>query len=146
MKLAWILWLASIAPQPVAEQVCLATAIYLEARSEPEPGQFAVAEVALRRRDSHLYGDTVCEVVTQRRQFAPTLVSPDYRLRNQQAWQRSFDIAGIALGGWTLAEEERSQAAPSATHFVALAKASPNWAQGEPVTTIGEHSFFLVGL
>lgn len=146
MKLAWILWLAAVLPEPYAEQLCLATTIYLEARSEPEAGQFAIAEVALRRRDSALYGETLCEVVTQRGQFAPAFVHPQHRLRNVQAWQRSLDIAGIALRSWELPDEERTRATPEASHFVALRRATPRWARGEPVTVIGQHSFFLVGL
>ena len=60
MKLAWILWLAQILPQPAADSLCLSTTLYLEARDQSERGQRAVAEVALRRRDSGLWGDDVC--------------------------------------------------------------------------------------
>ena len=51
MKLSMLLWLTTLLPQPIADQACLATTVYLEARSEPTIGQMAVAEVALRRRD-----------------------------------------------------------------------------------------------
>ena len=54
MTVGWILWLASILPQPHADRLCLATTIYLEARSEPFDGQLAIAEVALARLDSQL--------------------------------------------------------------------------------------------
>src|SRR3546814_8811104 len=60
MKLAFILWLASVLPQPVADPLCLTTTIYLEARDQPVAGQRAVAEVALRRADSGLWGNSVC--------------------------------------------------------------------------------------
>jgi spore germination cell wall hydrolase CwlJ-like protein len=50
--------------------------VYLEARDQSARGQQAVAEVALRRRDSGLWGDNLCSVVTARKQFAPTLVPP----------------------------------------------------------------------
>ena len=50
MKLAWILWLASMFHNnPASDQACLAATVYLEARGEPVRGQFAVAEVGLRR-------------------------------------------------------------------------------------------------
>ena len=52
MKISFLLWLASILPQPAADQVCLASTVYLEARSESQIGQMAVAEVAMRRRES----------------------------------------------------------------------------------------------
>ncbi|MGO4774792.1 cell wall hydrolase, partial [Lysobacter sp. 2RAB21] len=86
MKLAWILWLASVLPPQTADSLCLSTTVYLEARDQSQRGQQAVAEVALRRRDSGLWGDTVCEVVTANKQFAPTLVSPGTRLNNSEAW------------------------------------------------------------
>ena len=33
MKLAWILWLSNMLPQPAADSLCLSTTVYLEARS-----------------------------------------------------------------------------------------------------------------
>lgn len=64
MKLAWILWLSShVMPQPAADSLCLSTTVYLEARDQSMRGQEAVAEVALRR-DSRLWGNSLCEVVT----------------------------------------------------------------------------------
>lgn len=45
--------------------LCLAMAVYYEARSEPLPGQYAVAEVIVNRRDSDRFPDTVCSVVKQ---------------------------------------------------------------------------------
>ncbi len=59
MKLSALLWMASVLPSHLADQTCLATTVYLEARSEPTIGQYAVAEVALRRRDRGMGGNTV---------------------------------------------------------------------------------------
>lgn len=70
MKLAWILWLSQLLPQPAADSLCLSTTVYLEARDQTLRGQQAVAEVALRRLDSGLWGDSMCKVVTARKQFA----------------------------------------------------------------------------
>ena len=47
------------------EQRCLAQAVYFEARSEPEEGQAAVAQVVLNRAMSGLYPGSVCGVVFQ---------------------------------------------------------------------------------
>jgi spore germination cell wall hydrolase CwlJ-like protein len=44
---------------------CLATAIYFEARGEPEDGQFAVGHVILNRVAHKGYPSTVCGVVYQ---------------------------------------------------------------------------------
>jgi N-acetylmuramoyl-L-alanine amidase len=49
--------------------LCLALNIYYEARGEPLDGQFAVAEVTLRRVADSRWPDTVCDVVYQPHQF-----------------------------------------------------------------------------
>ncbi|HRQ65060.1 MAG TPA: cell wall hydrolase [Xanthomonadaceae bacterium] len=145
MKLGWILWLASVLPQPADDQLCLATTIYLEARNQSVLGQQAVAEVALRRLDSGRWGDSLCEVLLKPRQFAPTLVSDNYRLKNLRAWERSWNVALEAMANWQQSPEHREYVVPDADHFVAQALASPYWAKGEPVRVIGDHSFYQVG-
>ena len=49
----------------IAELVCLATAIYFEARGEPTVGQIAVGQVIMTRVSDHRYPDTVCDVVKE---------------------------------------------------------------------------------
>ena len=93
MKLAWILWLSQLLPQPAADSLCLSTTVYLEARDQTLRGQQAVAEVALRRLDSGLWGDSMCQVVTARKQFAPTIVSPGTQLGNDAAWSEAMNVA-----------------------------------------------------
>lgn len=144
MKLATLLWLSQLLPQPYADQACLATTVYLEARNQSELGQRAVAEVALRRLDSGRWGDSLCAVVTAPHQFAPTLVSPNYKLRNAQAWNQSVAVALRVINDWNQPSPQRRFVVPGADHFVAQAKASPNWAQGVPVATIGDHTFYSV--
>ena len=56
-----------------SEKRCLAQAIYFEARSEPEEGQAAVAQVILNRMTSGLYPSSICGVVFQNRQPSPRL-------------------------------------------------------------------------
>jgi spore germination cell wall hydrolase CwlJ-like protein len=142
MKLALILWLSSLLPQPVADSLCLATTIYLEARNQSEIGQQAVAEVALRRVESGRWGATMCEVVTAPKQFAPTIVSPNFRLKNRVAWERAVTVALKAQREWARPKPERRQLVPGAYHFVVLDIASPVWAQGVPVAQIGDHTFY----
>lgn len=144
MKLAWILWLAQILPQPAADSLCLSTTLYLEARDQSVRGQRAVAEVALRRRDSGLWGDNVCAVVTARRQFAPTIVPPGTRLRNGEAWAQAVTIALEAERNWALPPGERREIVPGASHFMAHAIASPTWRNAYQVATIGDHTFLKV--
>jgi len=47
------------------EAYCLAQVIYFEARGEPVAGQIAVAQVTINRRDSSLFPNTLCGVVSQ---------------------------------------------------------------------------------
>ena len=144
MKLSFILWLASVLPQPAADPLCLATTVYLEARNQTELGQRAVAEVALRRRDSGQWGESVCDVVMARKQFAPTIVNPGLRMRNLEAWQKAVDVAFQAQQDWSLPVGERHEVVPGASHFAALDLASPAWATSPRVATIGDHTFFRV--
>ena len=144
MKLEWLLWLASILPQPLADHTCLATTVYLEARSEPILGQQAVAEVAMRRHQSGRWGDTVCAVVNAKGQFAQSLVSKHYRLKNSAAWGKAWRVAGDSLRNWSLPPEQRKLVVPDADHFFAQAIANPSWSGNRVVAVIGGHSFISV--
>ena len=145
MKLAWILWLSSnVLPQPAADSLCLSTTVYLEARDQTVRGQQAVAEVALRRRDSGLWGGNLCSVVTARKQFAPTIVSPYTRLSNTRAWERAVSVSLASERNWALPVGQRREIVPGASHFMAHAIASPSWANAHQVATIGDHTFLKV--
>ena len=144
MKLSVLLWLAQILPQPVADPLCLATTVYLEARDQSELGQRAVAEVALRRLESGRWGKSVCAVVTAPKQFALGSVHPGLRLKNVQSWERAVRIAFQAQKDWQLPNGERREIVPGASHFAALNLANPTWQSSPQVATIGDHTFFAV--
>ena len=144
MELSFLMWLASLLPSAQAEPLCLATTVYLEARDQSELGQRAVAEVALRRRDSGVWGDDVCSVVTAPKQFAPTIVPPSTRLRSPEAWEKAVAVAFAAQTEWSRPEGERREVVPGASHFAALRLANPNWATYPRVATIQDHTFFRV--
>ena len=144
MKLDWILWLASLMSPQAADSLCLSTTLYLEARNQSERGQQAVAEVALRREESGLWGDSMCEVVTARKQFAPTIVSPRTRMHNTRAWAQAVTIAIEAEQNWALPVGQRKEIVPGASHFMAHAIAAPSWRNAYQVATIGDHTFLRV--
>ncbi len=144
MKLSVLLWLAQILPQPVADPLCLATTVYLEARNQSELGQRAVAEVALRRLDSGRWGKSVCAVVTAPKQFALGSVHPGLRLKNVESWERAVRIAFRAQKDWQRPLGERREIVPGASHFAALHLANPAWQSEPQVATIGDHTFFAV--
>lgn len=144
MKLASLLWLASVLPQPVADPLCLSTTVYLEARNQSELGQRAVAEVALRRLDSGRWGDSLCAVVMAPKQFAPSLIRPDFELDNLKAWNQSVKIAFRSQKVWNIPSQRRPLVVPGADHFHVTDLVQPNWAKGTPVAQIGDHTFYRV--
>jgi hypothetical protein len=83
-----------------AEELCLAKAIYFEARSETLEGQLAVAEVILNRAASGLYPKTICEVVTQPAQFS-FIRNGRFPTANtgSEGWRNALAIADIAQKG-----------------------------------------------
>ena len=145
MQLSFLLWIASVLPQPAADPLCLATTVYLEARDQSELGQRAVAEVALRRQENGRWGESVCEVVTARKQFAPTLVSPSTQVGGDiEAWTRAINVALTAQKDWQQPVSMRNEVVPGASHFVALGLAQPSWRNSPLVATIGDHTFLRV--
>jgi spore germination cell wall hydrolase CwlJ-like protein len=142
MKLAMLLWLASVMPQHTADQICLAGTIYLEARSESVVGQTAVAEVALRRRESGQWGANLCSVVMARGQFALSTTNTNYIVDEPAAWQSAWFIAGTAMRMWELPPRLRVTLVPKADHFFAANASTPAWAKGNPLAVIGDHRFY----
>ncbi|MEO7071528.1 MAG: cell wall hydrolase [Rhodanobacter sp.] len=143
MNLALLLWLTTILPQPVADQTCLATTVYLEARSESTNGQMAVAEVALRRRDRGTWGDTLCKVVTAPHQFATATTPGTFVIANTEAYQKAWDVAGRSIRNWQLPAGQRRVLVPRADHFATIASV-PAWSLKRPSMTIGDHAFYAV--
>ncbi len=120
-----------------AEQHCLASAVYFEARGESLEGQLAVAEVVLNRTRSPSYPNGICAVVRQRAQFSfvrgGTIPRAD---RNSAEWRRAVAVARIAERG-----EPRLLSDGVLwyhAHYV-----SPSWGRRLARTTrIGAHIFY----
>ena len=143
MKISFLLWLASLLPQPQADHLCLATTVYLEARDQPVLGQQAVAEVALRRQSSSPRGTSLCAVVQEPGQFALTYVKPSYSLDDSDALAKSLKVASEAMHSWAAPQPKRGFVVPGARFFAAIGSgAPPPWVHGEPVARIGDHSFY----
>lgn len=142
MKLSMLLWMASVLPQHLADQTCLATTVYLEARSESTIGQYAVAEVAMRRRDRGPNGQSVCEVVSAPRQFAISTTPKTFEVTDLSSWQKAWKIAGDSIDNWNLPKAQRLVYVPRADHFATTSVSTP-WSQNR-VKTIGDHAFYAV--
>jgi spore germination cell wall hydrolase CwlJ-like protein len=129
--------------QGAREKRCLAEAIYFEARSEPEEGQAAVAQVILNRVSSGLYPSSVCGVVYQNRhhyhacQFSFACEGRALRITEMDAWRTAVRIAGEVSGGKTYLAD-----VGSATHYHAN-YVRPGWARRlVKMDVIGHHIFY----
>ncbi|MGE3396386.1 MAG: cell wall hydrolase [Sphingomonas sp.] len=120
-----------------AQQHCLASAIYFEARGEPLEGQLAVAEVVLNRARSGRYPRTICEVVRQPAQFS--FVRRGVIPRADPAgepWRRAVAIARIAQAG-------EPRLLPQTVLWYHANYVSPGWGRRlERTTRIGAHIFY----
>lgn len=125
------------------EAKCLAEAVYFEARSEPEAGQSAVAQVILNRVKSKLYPSTICGVVYQNRhrhlacQFTFACEGKSLRINEQPAWRRAVRVSEAVLQGETYLET-----VGGATHYHAD-YVNPRWASRlKRKDAIGRHIFY----
>ena len=122
---------------------CLAEAIYYEARSEPEAGQRAVAQVVLNRVRSPAYPGTVCGVVYQGPmragggcQFTFTCDGSLALAPAGPSWERALSLAGQAIAGSVYAP------VGYATHYHTQ-QVVPTWAfRLVKSAVVGSHSFY----
>lgn len=125
------------------EQRCLAEVVYFEARSEPEEGRAAVAQVVLNRARSGLYPSSVCGVVYQNRnrhlacQFTFACEGKALRITEPDAWEAAKRIArDVSEGRTYLADVGGS------THYHAD-YVTPYWARRlKKMDVIGRHIFY----
>lgn len=132
----------SLPQRDESEAHCLAQAIYYEARGEPLPGQIAVAEVVLNRKDSKRYPDTICAVVFQnehrknRCQFSFACDGKTDNPPSGKTWNKSVSLANYVLADGSL------RLTDAATHYHAD-YVSPFWSKHlEKTVSIGQHIFY----
>lgn len=121
---------------------CLALNIYHEARSEPESGQIAVAQVTLNRVVSNRFPDGICAVVKQggqelhQCQFSWWCDGRSDEVAEPKAWEASLEIAERVLRG---EEADLTQGALFYhAHYV-----NPSWSEVFKQTVeIGQHRFY----
>jgi hypothetical protein len=125
------------------EQRCLAEAVYFEARSEPEEGQAAVAQVVLNRVKSGLYPSSICGVVYQNRhrhlacQFTFACEGKALRITDPESWRSASRVAKEVLEGKTYLAD-----VGAATHYHAD-YVRPRWAKRlKKMDVIGRHIFY----
>lgn len=125
------------------ERKCLAEAVYFEARSEPDEGQAAVAQVVLNRATSGLYPASICGVVYQNRthykacQFSFACEGKSLRITEQTSWRKAVSIADAVVEGRTYLSD-----VGGATHYHAN-YVRPGWARRlVKMDVIGHHIFY----
>lgn len=130
------------------EKLCLAQAIYHEARGESREGQLAVANVIINRAMSKKYPSTICGVVFQNAdkgrykcQFTFACDGRSDMGRERSAWNRSIKMAEDAF--YEFQRGERPGVVPSSVLFYHTTAVAPNWSRTfHRVAAIGSHVFY----
>jgi spore germination cell wall hydrolase CwlJ-like protein len=125
--------------------MCIALAIYFEARGESSLGQWAVGNVVLNRIRDPRYPSDACAVVKQGPWSAGLPVrhkcqfsfycdgKPEY-VFDDRAWMKAMRVAGLSM---TL------DIVGGATHYHTL-QVAPEWSSGMKVTReLGGRLFFI---
>ncbi len=127
----------------LAEENCLARAVYFEARSESDLGQMAVAKVILNRVKAPNYPKSICGVVyqgTHRRnscQFSFACDGLPDDVKQPAAWANAKRIAQKALAGDPMTAKMNN-----ATNYHAD-YVKPKWAKSlRKLVKIGSHIFY----
>jgi spore germination cell wall hydrolase CwlJ-like protein len=127
----------------LAEENCLAKAVYFEARSESELGQLAVAKVVLNRVKDANYPKTICGVVYQGSdhrnscQFSFACDGIADEVKNKAAWDHSKLVAQKAIAG-----DQTIRVIGAATNYHAD-YVRPRWAKEmRKLIKIGRHIFY----
>ena len=127
----------------LAEENCLARAVYFEARSESELGQIAVAKVILNRVKDPEYPNTICGVVYQgsgRRnscQFSFACDGLPDDVKSASAWANAKRVAKKTIAG-----DAKVAALTTATNYHAD-YVKPKWAKSmKRLVKIGRHIFY----
>jgi spore germination cell wall hydrolase CwlJ-like protein len=130
------------------EKLCLAQAIYHEARGESREGQLAVANVIINRAMSKKYPSTICGVVFQNAdqgrykcQFTFACDGRSDMGRERNAWNRSIKMAEDAF--YEFQRGERPGVVPNSALFYHTTAVAPRWSHTfNRVAAIGSHVFY----
>ena len=127
----------------LAEKDCLARAIYFEARSEPEAGQIAVANVIMNRVKSKSYPNTICGVVYDGAhrlnscQFSFACDGKQDIPKGAKQWNKAQRLADAAMAG-----NASVRVISTATHYHAD-YVNPKWSGAmKRLIKIGRHIFY----
>jgi spore germination cell wall hydrolase CwlJ-like protein len=131
-----------------SERLCLAEAIYHEARGESQQGQLAVANVIINRAMNKNYPSTICGVVFQNAdrglykcQFTFACDGRSDTGTEKRAWQHSLKVADTAFHEFQ--RGERPGVVPNSTLYYHTSSVYPSWSRSfKRVASIGAHIFY----
>jgi len=125
----------------MTELMCLATAIFFEARDQPITGQEMVAEVILNRVEHSRFPDTVCDVVYQERAFSFTHDGLSDDMRAYKGYQDTI-ARELALKLASDYLERNNRLGATSTHYHTTF-VSPFWADVFVIDGVfGDHVFY----
>lgn len=119
------------------EMICLALAIYQEARGESPQGMRAVGHVIMNRTRDSRFPSTICGAVWQRSQFSWT-VRPVMGIMPRDAgqWRTAQQVALDLMAG------RDTDLTNGANHFYNRRTDRPSWAgRGILTLSVGVHAF-----
>jgi len=131
-----------------SERLCLAQAIYHEARGETVDGQMAVANVIINRAFSKKYPSTICGVVFQNAdrgkykcQFTFACDGRSDMGTERAAWNRSIKLAERAFAEFQ--QGDRPGVIPNSALYYHTTAVAPKWSHTfRRVASIGSHVFY----
>ncbi|HEY0918648.1 cell wall hydrolase [Devosia sp.] len=130
------------------EKLCLAQAIYHEARGESRDGQLAVANVIINRALSDKYPSSICGVVFQNAdkgrykcQFTFACDGRSDFGKERTAWNHSMQLAETAF--YEYQQGRRPGVLPNSVLFYHTTAVAPKWSYAfRRVAAIGSHVFY----
>ncbi len=142
---AWVNAKIPASARSATEVKCLATAIYFEARGEPESGRTAVAQVVLNRLKNPAYPNTICGVVYQNKnkrnrcQFSFACDGIRDRITDKRSWAEAQALARKVIND---DKHLYMSDVGAATHYHAT-YVKPRWASSmKKMKKIGRHIFY----
>jgi spore germination cell wall hydrolase CwlJ-like protein len=138
-----LMWVAALAAPstaygaPITERVCVALAVYGEARGESFHGKALVARVIQNR--ARLLNKSLCDVVSASRQFQGIDAQREPWADDPPAWTDAMLVAdSVIVGDYYIPEPYCARA----THFWKSSEPMPAWAVDmETRCVVGAHTF-----
>ena len=120
----------------IAAAACLSLALYHEARGEPLLGQLMVARVIVNRMESPRWPSSMCNVITQDRQFSFYRKDKTPKPRDEVAWAKAQKLAVEIINDPDILPYSTSNHYHTPNVF-------PVWRKGlHMIARIGNHIFY----